>query len=72
MFHNRTLDIKIQQVYEQSVSNLITVEETKCGNKRNPRGVATGERPVVHGEGEKHILVVNGAGALDDVLDQAN
>lgn len=35
-------------------------------------GMATGKRPVVDGDDEGHVLVVNGAGAADGELDRAD
>lgn len=34
--------------------------------------MSTGERPVVNGEREEHVLVVNWARALDEVFEKAN
>lgn len=34
--------------------------------------MATGEGPVVDGEGQEHVLVVYGARAADEVLDEAD
>lgn len=34
--------------------------------------MAAGEGPVVDGEGEEHVLVVDGAGAADEVLGEAD
>ena len=48
-------------------------EAEKRGDEANPRGVAAGEGPVVDSEGDvEHILVVDGARAADEVLDEAD
>ena len=45
----------------------------KRGDEANPRGVAAGEGPVVDGEGDvEHVLVVDGARAANELLDEAD
>lgn len=47
-------------------------EAEKGSDKANPRRVAAGEGPVVDREGQEHALVVEGARAADEVLDEAD
>lgn len=47
-------------------------EADERGDKEDAGGVTAREGPVIDSEGEAHALVVDGAGAADEVLDEAD
>ncbi|GAB4834217.1 hypothetical protein Ancab_032482 [Ancistrocladus abbreviatus] len=56
----------------QTAGNFADREKKERGDEANPRGVTTREGPVIDGDSEVHVLVVDGPRAADKVFDKAD